>query len=141
MREALLTSNKMPEMEDAQHHFLQYTRAQLEGSVLACVPLPRVVRPTSSCMPCRSSRDKLRSRAMDLRDALGLTDANAPLPATSAQLVEWILTYQVKAPEVDHSHEVSALLCVRGHICFRVGMRACVRTPTQFSSRLRPTLL
>ena len=44
--------------------------------------------------------NKLRSRALDLRDALGLTENTAPLPATAAGLVEWILTNQCKPSEV-----------------------------------------
>lgn len=49
-------------MEDGTHAFLQWTRVQLEGC----------------------TRDKLRTRAMDLRDALGLTPHQAPLPSTAA---------------------------------------------------------
>jgi hypothetical protein len=37
------------------------------------------------------SREKLRSRALDLRQALGLNEKAAPLPATPSQLIEFIL--------------------------------------------------
>jgi hypothetical protein len=50
----------------------KYTRNQLEGA----------------------TRDKLRTRALDLRTALGWTEKEAPLPATATQLIEWILSVQ-----------------------------------------------
>lgn len=83
------------------HHFLQYTRVQLEGC----------------------SRDKLRSRALDLRDALGWTQHEAPLPSTQAQLVDWILKNQAVAPLVDHSHEdpVAAPNGVSGYHNLKLG--------------------
>jgi len=68
-------------MEDGTHHFLQYSRVQLEG-----------------CSPA-----VLKSRAMDLRDALGGVAAS-PLPSGSAALISWILEAQASAPEVDPSH-------------------------------------
>ena len=40
------------------------------------------------------SRDKLRSRALDLRDALGWSDRDAPLPSTIPALITWILQAQ-----------------------------------------------
>ena len=40
------------------------------------------------------TRNKLRSRAMDLRDALGESEVGAPLPSTTGALVEWILSKQ-----------------------------------------------
>ena len=58
---------------DGSHHFFQWTRVQLEALHT------RV----------------LRARAQDLRDALGWTEAQAPLPGRSALLVDWILTNQM----------------------------------------------
>jgi hypothetical protein len=57
---------------------LQWTKAQLEGC----------------------SMQKLRQRALDLRDALGLTDKVAPIPCSSIRLVQFILLHQQRASQV-----------------------------------------
>ena len=44
------------------------------------------------------STQKLRQRALDLRDALGLTDKVAPIPSSSNQLIQFILWHQKKGP-------------------------------------------
>lgn len=45
------------------------------------------------------SREKLRSRAMNLRDALGCSDKEFPLPSSTTSLIEWILTHQAADTE------------------------------------------
>ena len=94
----------------------QWTRVELEGC----------------------GRDKLRSRALDLRAAIGQTESAAPLPSTADTLIEWILAQQGATAVYAHTHErplsTSMRRCTHARTCTQqAGAHGCAHARTMAS--------